>query len=95
MESKVLNWFLTTFHNDYDEDGEHRVMSNDRCFVKDLTEELIEVRKKDIMNILKILNDNFPISDGGSCWLENEKDFELVTNQIIEFEKIYYYGKED
>lgn len=90
MENNVLNWFLTTFHNDYDEDNAHRVMSNDCCFVKDLTEELIEVRKNDIKNILKILNNNFPISDGSPSWLETEEDIEYVANQIIEFEKLDY-----
>ena len=89
MENNVLNWFRSTFHDDYDEDGAHCIMSNDCCFVKDLTEELIEVRKNDIKNILKILNDNFPISDGGPSWLESEEDVEYVANQIIEFEKIY------
>lgn len=92
MENNVLNWFLTTFHNDYDEDGAHRVMSNDCCFVKDLTKELIEVRKNDIKNILKILNNNFPINDGGPSWLETEEDIEYIANQIIEFEK-FDYGK--
>lgn len=90
MENNVLNWFRTTFHDDYDEDGAHHVMSNDCCFVKDLTEELIEVRKNDIKNILKILNNNFPISDGGPSWLESEEDIEYVANQIIEFEKLDY-----
>lgn len=89
MNNNVLNWFLTTFHDDYDEDVAHRVMSNDCCFVKDLTEELIEVRKNDIKNILRILNDHFPVSDGGPCWLETEEDFERTANEILNWEKHY------
>jgi hypothetical protein len=90
MENNVLNWFRTTFHNDYDEDGAHRVISNDCCFVNDLTGELLDARKNDIKNILRILNNHFPISDGGPSWLETEEDVEYVANQIIEFEKIDY-----
>jgi hypothetical protein len=56
---------------------------------KRLESELLDVRKKDIKNILKILNDNFPISDGGPSWLETEEDIEYVANKIIEFEKQY------
>jgi hypothetical protein len=56
---------------------------------KRLESELLDARKKDIKNILKILNDNFPISDGGPSWLESEEDIEYVANQIIEFEKQY------
>jgi hypothetical protein len=89
MNNNILNWFRATFHDDYDEDGAHRVMSNDCCFVKDLTEELIEVRKNDIKNILRILNDNFPISDGCPSWLETEEDFERTANEILNWEKHY------
>lgn len=89
MENNVLNWFRSTFHDYYDEDGAHIVMSNESCFVEDIESELLDARKKDIKNILKILNDNFPISDGGPSWLETEEDIEYVANQIIEFEKIY------
>lgn len=89
MENNVLNWFRTTFHNDYDKDGAYRVMSNDSCFVEDIEFEMLDARKKDIKNILKILNDNFPISDGGPSWLETDEDYENVANQIIEFEKQY------
>lgn len=90
MENNVLNWFRATFHDDYDEDGAHHVMSNVSCFVNDLTGELLDARKNDIKNILKILNDHFPISDGGPSWLETEEDIDYVANQIIEFEKIDY-----
>ena len=93
MKNNVLYWFLTSFHNDFDEDGAHRVMSNDCCFVKDLTEELLDARKKDIKNILKILNDNFPISDGGPNWLESDEDFNRTVNEIINFEKLYKENK--
>lgn len=89
MNNNVLNWFRNSFHNDFDEDGAHKVMSNDSCFVEDIESELLEARRKDIINVLKILSDNFPISDGGNCWLETEEEYENVTNQIIEFEKIY------
>lgn len=89
MNNNVLNWFRATFHNDYDEDGAHRVMSNDSCFVEEIESELLEARRKDIINVLKILSDNFPISDGGNCWLETDEEYEDVANQIIEFEKIY------
>jgi hypothetical protein len=57
---------------------------------KRLESELLDARKKDIKNILKILNNHFPISDGGPSWLETEEDVEYVANQIIEFEKIDY-----
>jgi hypothetical protein len=57
---------------------------------KKLESELLNACKKDIKNILKILNNNFPISDGGASWLETEEDIEYVANQIIEFEKIDY-----
>lgn len=90
MENNVLNWFRATFHDDYDEDGAHHVMSNVSCFVNDLTGELLEARRKDIINVLKILSDNFPISDGGNCWLETEEDYENTANRIIEFEKLDY-----
>lgn len=89
MENNVLNWFRNGFHNDFDEDGAHIVMSNESCFVEDIESELLDARKKDIINVLKILNDNFPISDGGPSWLESDEDYENVANQIIEFEKQY------
>ena len=89
MENNVLNWFRNGFHNDFDEDGAHKVMSNDSCFVEDIESELLEARRKDIINVLKILSDNFPISDGGNCWLETDEDYENTANQIIEFEKQY------
>lgn len=47
-----------------------------------------ETRKEYIKKILKILNEYFSISDGGSIWLETEKDYENVANQIIELEKL-------
>lgn len=53
-------------------------------------EELIDERKEYIKKILKILNDNFPISDGGPIWLETDGDYEDVANKIIELEKLYY-----
>jgi hypothetical protein len=49
-----------------------------------------ESHKKEIKKILKILNEYFSIGDGGQIWLENEKDYENVANQIIEIEKLYY-----
>ena len=89
MNNNLLNWFRTTFHDDYDEDGAHKVMSNDSGFVEEFEQELLEARRKDIINVLKILSDNFPISDGGNCWLETEEDYENTANEIIEFEKLY------
>lgn len=89
MNNNVLNWFRNSFHNGFDEDGAHTVMSNDSCFVEDIESELLDARKKDIINVLKILNDNFPISDGGPIWLETDEDYENAANQIIEFEKQY------
>jgi hypothetical protein len=89
MGNNVLNWFINTFHDDYDNNGSHIVSSNGSCFMKDLEQELLEVRKKDIMNVLKILNDNYPINDGGPSWLGTDEDCENVANQIIEFEKQY------
>lgn len=56
---------------------------------KRLESELLEARRKDIINVLKILNDNYPISDGGPAWLESEEDFNRVADEIIEFEKQY------
>jgi len=38
---------------------------------------------------LKILNNNFPISDGGPSWLETEEDFERTANEILNWEKHY------
>lgn len=90
MNNNVLNWFRNSFHNDFDEDGAHHVMSNDSGFVEEFEQELLDTHKKDIINVLKILNDNFPISDGGPSRLESEEDIEYVANQIIEFEKIDY-----
>ena len=89
MENNVLNWFRNNFHNDFDEDGAHHVMSNDSCFVEDIESELLEARRKDIINVLKILSDNFPINDGGNCWLETEEDFERTANEILNWEKHY------
>jgi hypothetical protein len=57
--------------------------------MKDIEQQLLDARKKDIINILRILNDNFPISDGGSSLLETDEDYENVAYQIIEFEKQY------
>lgn len=93
MENNVLNWFRNSFHNDFDEDGAHKVMSNDSCFVEDLEQELLDARKKDIINILKILNDNYPISDGGPSWLETEEDLNRTADEIINFEKNYKENK--
>lgn len=93
MNNNLLNWFRNSFHNDFDEDGAHKVMSNDSCFVEDIESELFEARRKDIINVLKILSDNFPISDGGNCWLETEEDFERTANEILNWEK--YYIKEN
>lgn len=89
MNNNLLNWFRNSFHNDFDEDGAHKVMSNDSGFVEEFEQELLKVRRKDIINVLKILNDNFPISDGGPSWIETEEDYENIANKIIEFEKIY------
>lgn len=93
MNNNLLNWFRNSFHNDFDEDGAHKVMSNDSCFVEDIEYELLEARRKDIINVLKILSDNFPISDGGNCWLETKEDFERTANEILNWEK--YYTKEN
>lgn len=57
--------------------------------MKDIEQQLLDARKKDIINILRILNDNFPISDGGPSLLETDEDYENVAYQIIEFEKQY------
>lgn len=92
MENNVLNWFRNSFHNDFDEDGAHKVMSNDSCCVDELELELLDARKKDIINVLKILNDNYPISDGGPSWLETEEDFNRTADEILNWEK--YYTKE-
>jgi hypothetical protein len=89
MENNVLNWFRNSFHNDFDEDGAHKVMSNESCFVEELEQKLLDARKNDIINVLKILNDNYPISDGGSSWLETEEDFNRTADEIINFEKHY------
>lgn len=89
MENNILNWFRNSFHNDFDEDGVHRVMSNESCFTEELEQELLEARRKDIINVLKILNDNYPISDGGPAWLESEEDFNRTADEIIELEKQY------
>lgn len=93
MENNVLKWFRNSFHNDFDEDGGHKVMSNESCFVEELEHELLEARRKDIINVLKILNDNYPISDGGSSWLETDEDFERAADEIIEWEKCYNQEK--
>ena len=87
MNNNVLNWFRNSFHNDFDEDGAHRVMSNDSGFVEEFEQELLDASKKDIINVLKILRNYYPICDGGNCWLETDEDFEQVANQIIEIEK--------
>ena len=55
MGNNVLNWFRNNFHNDFDEDGAHKVMSNDSCSVEEIESELLDARKKDIINVLKIL----------------------------------------
>lgn len=89
MKNNLLNWFRNSFHNDFDADGAHHIMSNDSGFVEEFEQELLDARRKDIINVLKILSDNFPISDGGPSWLESEEDIEYVANQIIEFEKQY------
>ena len=89
MNNNLLNWFRNSFHNDFDEDGAHRVMSNESGFVEEFEQQLLDSRKKDIINILRILNDNFPISDGGPSLLETDEDYENVADQIIEFEKQY------
>ena len=89
MNNNLLNWFRNSFHNDFDEDGAHKVISNDSGFVKEFEQELLEARRKDIINVLKILSDNFPISDGGNCWLETEEDFERTVNEILNWEKHY------
>lgn len=89
MKNNLLNWFRNSFHNDFDEDGAHHIMSNESGFIEEFEQELLDARRKDIINVLKILNDNFPISDGGPCWLETEEDYENIANKIIEFEKIY------
>lgn len=90
MENNLLNWFRTTFQINIDENGSLIVSSKESCFMKDLEHQLLAARRKDIINVLKILSDNFPISDGGNCWLDTEEDFERTANEIIEFEKLYY-----
>ena len=75
--------------DDYDEDGARHVMSNESGFVEEFEHALLDARKKDIINVLKILNDNFPISDGGPSWLESEEDFERTANEILNWEKHY------
>lgn len=93
MKNNLLNWFRNSFHNDFDEDGAHHVMSNDSGFVEEFEQELLDARKKDIINVLKILNYHFPISDGGQSWLETDEDFERTADEIINWEK--YYTKEN
>lgn len=93
MNNNVLNWFRNSFHNDFDEDGAHHVMSNDSGFLEEFEQELLDARKKDIINVLKILRDNYPISDGGQVWMETEEDFERTANEILNWEK--YYLKEN
>lgn len=51
-------------------------------------EEAINTRKEYIKKILKILNDYYQIGNGGPIWLETEKDYENVANNIIELEKL-------
>lgn len=48
-----------------------------------------ELHKEHVKKILKILNDYYQIGDGGPIWLETEKDYENVANNIIELEKLY------
>ena len=93
MENNILNWFTVNFHNGINENGSHIVISNDFCLMKDLEQKLLDARKKDIINVLKILNDNYPISDGGQCWLETDEDFERTADEIINFEKNYKENK--
>lgn len=93
MENNILNWFTKKFHNGIDENGSHIVTSNDSCLMKDLEQELLDARKNDIINILKILNDNYPISDGGPSWLETEEDFNRTADEIINWEKHYKENK--
>lgn len=93
MENNVLNWFRNNFHNNFDDDGAHKVMSNDSCFVEEFEQELFDARRKDIINVLKILNYHYPISDGGSVWLETDEDFERTAEEILNWEK--YYTKEN
>ena len=88
MKNNLLDWFYNTFNDGWDEYGSHKVITSDSYFMYDLEKEMLEARKKDIINVLKILNNHFPISDGGPIWLETEEDFEHVANEIIEFEKI-------
>jgi hypothetical protein len=89
MENNVLKWFRTTFQTNVDENGSLIVSSKDSCFMKDIEHQLLDVHKNDIKNILRILNDNFPISDGGPSWLETEEDFERTANEILNWEKHY------
>ena len=93
MKNNLLNWFRNSFHNDFDADGAHHIMSNDSGFVEEFEQELLEARKKDIINVLKILNHHFPISDGGPGWLETDEDFERTADEILNWEK--YYTKEN
>ena len=93
MKNNLLNWFRNSFHNDFDEDGAHKIMSNESGFVEEFEQELLDARRKDIINVLKILNNNFSISDGGPVWLETDEDFECTANEILNWEK--YYTKEN
>jgi hypothetical protein len=86
MKNNLLTWFWDTFHDDYDEYGSHKVSTFDSYFAQEVEKEMLEARKKDIINVLKILNNHFPISDGGPSWLD-EDNYEDVANQILEFEK--------
>lgn len=88
MKNNILDWFYNTFRDGWDEDGSHKVITADSYFMYDLEKEMLEARKKDIINVLKILNNHYPISDGGHAWLNTEEDLEQVANEIIEFEKI-------
>ena len=94
MRNNLLNWFRNSFHNDFDEDGAHRIMSNESGFVEEFEQELLDARRKDIINVLKILNYNFPISDSGPVWLETDEDFERTADEILNWEK-YYKCTED
>lgn len=88
MTNNLLSWFYDTFQDSYDEYGSHKVMSFGGYFMQELEKEMLEARKKDIINVLKILNNHYPISDGGPALFETDEDFEQVANEIIEFEKI-------
>lgn len=88
MKNNLLDWFYNTFNDGWDKHGSHKVITADSYFMYDLEKEMLDARKKDIINVLKILRNHYPICDGGNCWLETEEEFEQVANQIIEFEKI-------